>query len=206
MKKKIAAIVIGLLFTTVEMNAQEKVNSLNVAFSPFGYNKMGITLESEDYQYNYKSYWNISLGYERQLKGFISLTELSYSEAAFDKYELKGTSKWFEPDQQEKLTTASLMCYCGKALLPQQRLQIPLYLGVGFDYLNGGPAHNITLNLGVKARVKFYITDTIAIFVGGNARYGLGSKHASEENSSSTSSYTLKNLNCSADAGFVIGI
>ena len=186
--------------------AQDKVRSITIGVSPFGFNSANISLDSEDYTYHYKSYWNVNMGYERQLRGVIALTELSYSHAAFDEYDLNGHSEWFNEAQTEGLTSVALTFYAGKTILPNRRLQIPLYIGAGAEYLKGGPLHNLAFDIAAKARVKFYVNDNIAIFVGANGRYGFGSKSASEESYSSKKKYSIGATNISFDAGISIGL
>ena len=94
-----------MLFACTVNKAQ--IRNLSLGFAPLGYNHVNISLDDEEYKYDYKSYWNANLGYERQFKGMVTLFELGYSKATFDEYELKGNSEWFEPAR----TTAPLLRY-----------------------------------------------------------------------------------------------
>ncbi len=171
-----------------------------------GFNHVSITLDDEEYHYDYKSYWNANIGYERQFKGVVSLTEFTYSKAKFDEYDLKGNSIWFNPAQTEDLTVMSVTTYAGKTINPNKRIQFPVYIGIGGEYLSGGPIHNLAIDLALKARVKFYITDKIGIYGGGTARIGYGMKKASEKDASNKTYYSVVPTMWALDAGLVIGL
>lgn len=198
--------VICLMAVSLSASAQNKARSLTIGFGPVGYNHVNISLDPEKYKYDYKSYWNASIGYEKQFKGIVSLTEVSYSHAAFDDYELKGNSEWFNPYQKDDLTSISVTTYAGKTINPNKRVQFPVYIGIGGEYLSGGPLHNLTIDLALKARMKFYFTDKIGIYVGVTGRAGYGMKKASESSSSSSSSYSVVPLMLALDAGLVFSI
>lgn len=198
---------VALLAMCTTAKAQEKVTSINIGFAPYGYIHENITLKDEKYKYDYKSYWSAVIGLEKQLKGVVSLTEISYAQAKFDKYDLKGASQWFNPYQSEDIQDFTLIQYFGMTINPNKRVQFPVYLGIGGEYILGGPLHNIALDGAVKARVKFYITDNIGIYAGGNARYGWGMKKASEDSSSKSSDkdYSIGSIVWHIDAGLTIG-
>lgn len=185
--------------------AKAQIRNLSLGYAPLGYNHVNISLDDEEYKYDYKSYWNANLGYERQFKGMVTLFELGYSKATFDKYDLDGKSEWFEPAQTADLTTMSFMAFAGKTINAQKRIQLPLYFGIGGDYIHGGPMHNLTFDFGLKARLKFYITDKIGIFGGATGRLGFGSKKASEDSKSSRY-YTIGTTTWYVDAGLVFAI
>ena len=198
---------VALLAMCTTAKAQEKVTSINIGFAPYGYIHENITLKDEKYKYDYKSYWSAVIGLEKQLKGVVSFTEISYAQAKFDKYDLKGASQWFNPYQSEDIQDFTLIQYFGMTINPNKRVQFPVYLGIGGEYILGGPLHNIALDGAVKARVKFYITDNIGIYAGGNARYGWGMKKASEDSSSKSSDkdYSIGSIVWHIDAGLTIG-
>ena len=208
MKTKFFTIVFTLLLVCIGAKAQDKARSIALGFSPFGYTHVNITYGDEKYKYDYKSIWGANIGYERQFKGVTSLTELTYLRASFDKYDLTGTSKWFNPAQEEDLTAISITTYAGKTLNPNKRVQFPVYIGIGADYASGGPIHNLILEGALKARVKFYITDKIGIYAGATGRIGYGFKSASEKSSKNSSSkgYTIFPILAYADAGIIFGI
>ncbi|MBR4238788.1 MAG: DUF2715 domain-containing protein [Prevotella sp.] len=204
MKTNFFVIIIALLFASAGVKAQNKARSITFGFSPIGYNHVNINLDDEKYKYDYKSYWNANIGYEKQFKGVVSLTEFTYSHATFDKYDLTGTSEWFNPAQTEDLTTMSITTYAGKTINPNKRIQFPVYIGIGGEYLNGGPMHNLAIDLALKARVKFYFTNSIGIYVGATGKVGYGMKSASEKSASSKEYYSVIPSMLMLDAGMVI--
>lgn len=198
----------ALLAMCTNANAQKKATSINFGFAPYGYIHENIKLKDEKYKYDYKSYWSAVFGVEKQFKGVVSLTEISYARGKFDKYDLKGESVWFNPNQSEDIQDFTLIEYFGKTINPNKRIQFPVYIGIGGEYILGGPLHNLALDGAVKARVKFYVTDNIGIYAGGNARYGWGMKKANNDTSSISSDkdYSIGSIVWHIDAGVVIGL
>lgn len=204
--KKVLFIFVSLFLFSYCAMAQEKVQSINIGFSPYGMTHAKISLSDEKYKYDYKSYWNVNAAFEKQLYGVLSLTEVSYSKAKFDEYDLKGTSDWFNPAQEEDLSAYSLTQYIGWTINPNKRVQFPLYVGVGFESLQGGALHNLLFDIAAKARVKFYITDAIGVYVGASGKIGWGNRHASESKSSNKTYYSVSGSTLFFDAGVLIGI
>jgi hypothetical protein len=207
--KKILSITVAFLSIAMAAKAQENVQSLTIGFAPVGSSYINISLNDEKYEYyyTYKPFWNVDIGYERQFKGVVSLTELFYLKGAFDRYELDGTSQWFNPAQTEDLTSIAITQYTGKTFNQNKRLQIPFYIGVGGEYMKGGPLHNVGLHVAAKARMKFYITNNIGIFVGATCRYGYGMKGASDKSSEGNkNSYSISHVLWGGDGGLIIGL
>ena len=205
MKTKFFAIAIALISISTTAKAQAGTTSINIGVAPVGYIHENINYKDEKYKYDYKSYVNASFGIEKQFKGATSLTEFKYAKAEFDKYDLTGTSQWFNPRQREDISSFSFTQYAGKTINPNKRIQFPLYIGVGLEYLNGGPFHNLIIDGAAKARVKFYFSNHFGIYAGATGRIGWGSKKASESSSSNSDAYSIINTQWSADAGITIG-
>ena len=203
MKRMKFVAVVALFACSMTAHAQTKVSSLTLGFAPIGDIQTAIKLDNEDYKYKYKSYWNANIGYEKQLKGAVTLTEISFVKAAFKDSTLTGNSVWFNPRNVDDVYMASVTQYVGVTINPNKRVQFPLYIGVGGDYINGGPLHNIMVSAAAKARLKFYFTNSIGIYVGASGRYGYGVKSASE--TSDGDSYGVSAFSWSADAGLIIG-
>lgn len=208
MKTKISTIIIVLLAVCSFVRAQQKAGNLIIGFGPTGSISEKISMDDEKYKYNYKSYWNANVSYEKLFKGSSTMTEVVYSNAKFDNYDLTGESQWFDPKQEEDLFSVSLTQYYGTTINPNKRVQFPVYIGIGADYINGGPFHNLIISGAAKARMKFYITNNVGIYVGATGRLGWGSKSASESKSSSSSkdSYSISSTVWYADAGIIFHI
>lgn len=183
----------------------DRAKSLVVGISPLSHIATSVfhSGSDENYNYAYKNGWSVNLGYERQVWGVVTLSELAYTHATFDHYILKGMSKYFDPAQQADINAITFTQYAGWTFNKLKRLQFPVYVGLGGDYIKGGVFSNLTLHGAVKARVKFYVTEHIAVFGGARAYYGFGSKSRSD---GSQDVYTLHNSGSSLDLGVIIGI
>ncbi len=201
-----SVVIAVVMMACVNASAQDKSRSLIAGFSPLGMMNVKIKLDDEKYKYNYKSYWGASLAFEKQLRGVSSMTELSFAKASFDDSEIQGTPSSFDPYQTEGITAFTLMEYFGRAINAGQRFQVPIYIGFGGSYLKGGPFHNLTINLGLKVRMKYYVTDKLAVFGGGSLTYGLGSKSTGSEDTFSKHSYSLNSLTIPVEVGLILGI
>ena len=202
MKKLLLFSVLGLCSA---MNAQEKTNNFGFGVSPFG--MMNIKREykqssnTEEAKIDYKSYLNAHLFYERQFGGAGLLVEGTYAMVKFDQVD-KNLINLYEPDAtyDKDLNIYSAAVYGSYAINKQRRVQVPLYLGVSADYVNGNPVNLTFISIAAKARLKFYVTNKIALYGGYNYSTGLGME-AKDENSTSTVERTTKlNMNY-ADLG-----
>ena len=199
MKKQILSMIALLTFSTAAMADDGFAKSVIAGFAPVGYHHVSISHKDDKFSYDYKSYWSANIGYEKQFGGTTVLTQLFYSQGKFDKYELKGTTDFFDPAQKEDVFSAGLTILAGTTINKYSRLQFPIYIGPGVEYMKGGPLHNIIGHLAVQVRMKFYFTDNIGFYVGGSARIGYGYKGGSKENER----YSIVPTTAYADAGLV---
>lgn len=206
MKNKFFLSVVCFMAVCLSASAQEKARNITIGYGPVGYIHENIKLDDEAYKYDYKSFWNANFGYEKQFKGVCSLTEVAYGQGKFDEYDLTGTSEWFDPVQEADISTLSVTQFFGKTINPNKRVQFPVYIGIGADYIHGGPFHNLLIDGAVKARMKFYITNNFGIYGGATARIGWGAKSASESGSRNSDMYNVTNTSWSVDCGLVIGL
>jgi hypothetical protein len=215
MKTRFFAISIALLLGCTGVKAQlfsmltndmGGARNLAIGYGPVGYDHINISMGDEKYKYDYKSYQNFSLSYETQTEGLAYLTEATYAKAKFDKYDLNGISEWFNPAQDDDIMSVSFSQLFGKTINNFKRVQLPIYFGPRFEYIYGGPFHNLTINGCLKARLKVYVTEKIALYVGGTALMGWGSKKADGRKNSKTSRYSITPTTAYADAGLVIGL
>lgn len=185
--KKLIFSIFGLVLIVSSVYAQERSVSVVVGVNPaLGGLNTSIGYDDEDHNIDYKSTFGVTVDIERQLKGYIVMSELRYGKWKLDEFEPDNTNPRFPmPDSADDLSTFTFMQYGGRTIFPNQRLQIPLYVGVGFDCLQGAPYHNLLFDLGFKARIKFYITDKIGIYGGADLSWGTGrSKRGMEKDSS----------------------
>lgn len=204
--KKFVAIAVALFAISMNANAGDGTLSINIGFAPVGHIHETISLKPEKYKYDYNSYMNFNLGIEKQFKGVTTLSEFKYAQGKFDSYDLDGNSQWFNPKLTDDVFSVSFTQYFGKTINPNKRIQFPLYIGIGGEYLKGGPFHNLILDGAAKARVKFFFTNHIGIFAGGTFRLGWGAKSASESSNSNKDMYSILNTQWSVDAGLTFGL
>lgn len=198
---------IVLLFICVSLSAQSGVKSFNISVSPYGFTNSKISKGDNKFTYDFKSIIGGSLGYEVQNKGLTYLTELSYSQGKFDKFELKGTTNRFNPAIDSDFLQASLTQYIGYTINRNKRLQLPVYIGIGGSYMKGGAMHNFLLDAAAKMRIKFYISNKFGIFVGATGRFGWGSRGSSEnETSNEDKGFDIQHILCTAEAGLAISL
>lgn len=212
MKVKFLVIAMGLLFVSATANAQEKVNSLTIGFSPLGATHINMKQKDNDMKYssNYNSNWNVNIGYERQFEGVVSLTELTYFQAKWDETTYTHKDHDYPVLTGEDIWSAGITTYIGTTINAKKRFQLPLYIGVGGEYIDGNGLHNVMLDLAAKARMKFYITSSIGIYAGFTYRYGFGSHEQKlddeESNSDSKLYWGISPSTWAVDAGLVIGL
>ena len=195
---------IVLLAICISTSAQG-VKSLTISVSPYGFTNTEISKNDNKFTYDFKSIIGGNLGYEVQNNGLTLLTELSYAQGKFDKYELKGTAERFNPALNSDFIQASLTQYIGYTINRNKRLQLPVYLGIGGSYVKGGAMHNTLVDAAAKIRLKFYISNRFGIFAGATGRFGFGSRGASE-NSTSDDGFSIGHLLCTADAGLTFSL
>ena len=212
MKKNFSLFAVAIMACFISMNAQNrKAPNLIVGFSPFGTTSTSIKLDDEKYKYDYKSYWNVNVGFEKELLKellcIIYCTELTYAHASFDKYDLKGTNDWFNPQQDDDMNQFSIATYVGTKIFPKSRLQLPIYVGVGTDYIKSGKAVDaVCIDLAAKTRLKFFVTDKICLFVGANAKWGFGQTNYSNDKGKKSKDYSTHHNIYNIEAGISIGL
>lgn len=186
-----------------------QVRSFTIGYNVGGKQTLRYTQAKENYAYTYTPPTvAFTVGYEDQYLGTLLAYEIGYARYSFDEYDLNygnlrdNEMPSFNPKVTDDLNVFSFMGYWGTSLNSQKRLQFPMLAGVGVDYFSNALAHNFAICIGAKARVKFYITDNIALFAGANLKGGLGArKYGNEEKYSSDVSYNMYALNFNLDAG-----
>lgn len=186
-----------LLITGFSAGAQEKLKrapSVTLGYLPMTTYTMDLARRSGNIMFDYyKADINVSLGYERQRKGVITLMEFSYTKLNnrnfTDDRDTKPNAKGeiprdldaFHPENQESLQEFVFLAGAGITINRQRRIQFPIYFCAGPGYVLGQDIHNLTANLGLKARVKLYITDSIGLYGGYAGHAALGLKTEQDE-------------------------
>lgn len=167
-----------ILFIFNCTTAQTKTHNLGLGVSPYGMNNAVIRYktgnESEKMKIDYNSYKAAQLFYEKQFKGSGVMMEFSYAQADLEKVDKNILDK-YQPDLKldEKITTYSFHLYGIITINKQKRVQLPIYLGVGGDYIEGGPVSALYGVATGKARLKIYLTNKFGIYGGYSYDYGL---------------------------------
>lgn len=205
--KKLIFTFLGLAMLASSVCAQERSVSVVVGVNPaLGSLSTDIGYDDEEHNIDYKSTFGVSIDIERQLKGFIVMSEIRYGKWKVDEFDPDTTNPRFPmPDSVDDLSTYTFMQYGGRTIFPNKRLQIPLYVGIGLDYIQGAPYHNLLVDLGGKARIKFYITDKVGIYGGADFTWGIGSSsRGMEEGSKDT--FKIHATRLYFDFGFTINL
>lgn len=184
MKQKLFLFCVGLLAASClfcQAQTPSKVPSITVGYSPMSSYKMFLARRSGDIQFTYKpADIHASVGFEWQRKGVITMLELSYASLTTDSFNDERTEEKlndaFLPERQEGLQEFMFLAGAGITLNRQRRLQIPIYFFGGPGYVLGNDFHNVTANVGMKARVKFYLTSGLGLFGGYAGHVGFALK------------------------------
>lgn len=139
---------------------------ITAGFTPFG--KTGIRQVSKKTDSITSRFATTSpayhLGIERHMDGPIdALTEICFSKMGFvDEANTPITNSY----------RFSIYRFQGVNLFYRKRVQLPIYLGFGLNYYTQLKKEKLFLDLGARARLKFYLTNRIAVF--GGAYYYFG--------------------------------
>ena len=151
--------------------------NIQISFIPYGLQRTTYEPSLDaTYRLHYGSKLGFTLGYEFATGKSNWLLEFAYTHSKFDRVETKGENALTvrNPGDFKDLSSYALMYYWGRTIRPGKRFQIPVYLGLGGEVLQGYPFHNFMVDLGAKLRFKFYITSRIAVFAGGTGKFGMG--------------------------------
>ena len=127
-------------------------------------------------KFTYNKEWGVTLGIERVINGFIVLPEFRYFRGNLDKIKFDTPNPdipVFPYTTYEDLNDFGFMQWVGFTIGAKKRVQVPLMMGIGLDYLKGAPMNNLFLDYGVKARLKIYFTGKVGMFLGGAYEGGL---------------------------------
>ena len=181
-------------------------NNFQISFIPYGiesakwgqFNSKG---EKEHFKLTYKSVIGGTIGKEFNLGTYASLLEASFIHAKADKIEQNDKSADAEGHFSD-LMSVSVMYYVGRTIFPKKRVQIPIYIGLGGEVLQGYPFHHLMCDFGAKARIKFYFTNHIGIFAGATGKWGFGYSGMGEKGSNHTVSHNHLSVNFDAGLTF----
>jgi len=205
--KKLILSFFGMAMLASSVCAQERSVSVVVGVNPaLGGMSTSLKYDDEEHFIDYKSSFGVSVDIEKQLQGLIVMSEFRYGKWKLDEFDPYGSKALFPmPDSADDLSSYTFMQYGGRTIFPKKRFQIPLYAGIGLDYIQGAPYHNLLIDFGAKARMKFYITDKIGIYGGADFSWGIGSSsRGMEEGSKDT--FKIHATRLYIDFGFTVNL
>ncbi len=184
--KKFLVTFLFLAFIAISADAQNSKWSFAAGVNP-GFGKLSTQIRHSDdevHNLDYKQSLGISVAFERQGRMVAHLTEIRFVLYEFDEYSHSKNENFYPlPSSFDDIKSYSLMQYTGLNFMVGERFQLPMYLGLGAEYLHGEPYHNITGLVGFKLKAKYNFTNRIGIFGGFTYVFGLGgSRRGIEEN------------------------
>lgn len=197
-------ITVIILLSTLTISAQ-KTRNIGFGVSPFGsafadlsYDKSAKNSSRKNQLFtniDYDSYINAHIFYEKQYEGITTLFEVKYATAKINKYEQGSNTNLLPEDYNSNISIYSGNVYIGYTINKQKRIQLPLYIGGGLSYLNAEPISQAAFELSAKARLKFYISNKIALYGGINYDLGLlGGNDDKNDKDKLTGYYGMYNL------------
>ena len=172
--RKILLLISMVFICTCVWGQQSGGRGVMFGITPWG--KVGMRTTSNK-QYYLTNKWSIKspsyqIGYERHLGKYDMLLEAGYSKMTFQ-----------DRDGNDSITSGrfSFQAFPGYTILPGKRVQIPLYIGIGASIYNKSVGSNFYLDFGVRARLKVYLSNQIALYGGAFYMIGFG-KNKSMEN------------------------
>lgn len=188
MKTKLILVVI---FFSTQVFSQVNTNNLGFGVSPFGNSWLKYKFSSNSNNYtssfenvkgkeymrlDYNNYLNAHLFFEMKLtQGTSIMIEGNYADMKLEKATL-GVNNSLEIEKfKDKVNIYALNLYYGYTLNNKKRLQIPLYFGFGGNYVSGEPIDKFFFSISGKTRIKFYVSNKIAIYSGVSYDTGLSS-------------------------------
>ncbi|MCQ2145124.1 MAG: hypothetical protein MJY72_05235 [Bacteroidales bacterium] len=116
--------------------------------------------------------------YEKTFNGFSTMVEFSYATGKISNMEMSEEYVYGPWEEAEGLfpnyNSFNLGVYAGWTIFPKKRVQIPLYVGLGYDRVNSDPVKTNQGFVGAKARIKVYVTNSIGLYAAANWKYGRG--------------------------------
>ena len=189
MKKVISVLL--LAFICAMANAQ--VYSIGASGTVYGQERIRMALSKEDVEVNkFCPVFGGGIFYEKILSGAIMLVEGSYITGKLSEH-VTGAIEF------PSFMAISAMVFPGLTIFPNKRFQIPVYVGIGYNFIKSDLLKSSQIAIGAKVRMKLYVTDNVGIFIGGNWKGGYGTYKAE-------SKYDVFSRQLSAECGLVVSL
>lgn len=189
MKKLLLFCLSMMMLTTCAFaqKATKKASNILVGITPgLGSTKVTMTDGDDKEKCSYNKDFGITLGFERVINGYILLPELHYLRGNLKSYEYNSETI---DNYAEDINQIGFIQWFGFTIAAQQRVQVPIMVGIGLDYYTGIPIDKLLMfDYGAKARVKVYITPKFGLFL------GAGIQGASASSKSDDQKIRLRNI------------
>ena len=189
MKKFISICILALICYV----ADAQVYSIGASGTFYGKERIRLAQSEDEYAEDniFCPVHGASIFYEKILSGTNMLFEGSYSKGKLSE-NVTGL-------MESAYTSVSAMVYPGWTIRANKRLQIPVYVGVGYNHITTDLLKTGQIAFGAKLRMKLYVSDAVGIFVGGNWKSGYGTYK-------SGINYDVYTRDLSAECGFIVSL
>ena len=142
--------------------------------------KMSHKVTDQGYEFEFNSPGGFG-ALEYALDGVRFMTEFGYQKAGNDwDVEFVDKKNGFKYDTENQFETPSFitgMFYVGFTPFGTKSwFQLPLYFGMGADYVTGVPNKKANVSFGAKIRANMYFTNNVGLFIGGHYKFGIASR------------------------------
>lgn len=183
MKKFVLISALSLLFFYCDAQKElGKLLGVSAGYVPWGVERLECASADGLDDYTWKGRYSFKnptllLGFEIRNEVVSSLIELSFSSFFVDK--IDSANKRLGTYNIKQI---GLAYHPGLLIMPRRRFQIPLRVGLGFNYYFhpwGGPRmeNNLFVTLCAAAQFKFYVSNQVALYAGYSIHGGLALKY-----------------------------
>ena len=217
MKKLFSLLLGAMMLCPMSSFASDKTTNIMIGAVPT-LARLKTTIRSEAKgaetdRFKYDKEWGITLGIERVNNGFVVLPEFRYFHGNLKTAKIMPTSTFRYSasetptlDYNYKLKDINefgYMQWLGYSINSRHRVQVPLMMGIGLDWMQGAPMKNLFLVYGVKARIKIYFSQKVGMYFGGayEAGYSTSERGTVEDKKDKANEFKLHKRNLLTEAG-----
>lgn len=180
--KKLFVLLTIMLFQTFAFG---QVHELFFGIAPYGH--WGLRESTSNVDLLSNSYLisrpGIHLGYSwRGIDADILIDLLDNSEVLVDLFYAKESLIDQAGQFSMENSHLAMHAYLGYTFFNGRRVQLPLYLGLGLSHYSQPVPTKLLIDMGGRARIRIYVTNTIAMYVGGYYLIGLNGKKEYKDN------------------------
>lgn len=215
MKKTILILLAALAFA-VRGSAQQGIWTVSLGYAPMGNSTIHIRCNDEDYvSKQYHLHYQKQKGYylTLQLPAMIGFNQIGAVDFSYSKYQLGKVEKeddaklHLAPSKFEDISVYSFYIMSSLTLWSSntRRFNLPMYFGVGADYVSGAPFKHLFPAVANKTRLTIWLANRFTMYAGVNAKLGM-SLGKTELSNESGHSLTFFKLDLSPEIGLQIDL